>query len=315
MPMNYPTRRTVLGGIGGLIGTAGAGTALATDDDRGARRAGLDVMSYNIHGGIGTDGTYDLKRVADVIAAADPDVVALQEVHDQYRAHWQDDSPTDYDAQHELLADWLDMNHVVFAAVRDYRKAEDDASWTEEEKEAGYRRRLGTAILSKRPILESTVYPHETDVQWDPPYQNVHNRKLTEARINVDGSHVWFYNVHLHAGLDDTTAAQVGELLDITGRRDGARILAGDFNMLDGRDNYQRVAAEYTDLLREVGADEPTAPAPPAGWGPLRLDYVFGSDSVAIESGERITYGTEYSPSDHFPVTADLTVPRGNRGE
>lgn len=315
--MKSPTRRKVLGGIGGFIGagTVGASSALAQEgDDAPGQRAPLRVMSYNIHNGIGTDGVYDLRRIADVIAAVDPDVVALQEVHDQNRAYWEDDSPTNYDAQHELLADWLGMNHVVFTANRDWQKAEDDASWTEKEKEAGYRRRAGSVILSKHPILESTVYSYETQTQWDPPYQDVPDRKLTETRINVEGSHIRFYNTHLHAGLGEVNAAQVNELVDIVGRHDGPQILAGDFNILDGRDNYQVITNVYTDLLREVGADNPTAPTPPISWGPLRLDYFFASDSVAIESGERITYGTEYSPSDHFPIVADVTLPRGNRG-
>jgi len=38
------------------------------------------VMTWNIHGGIGPDGRFDLARVAALIAAHDPDIVALQEV-------------------------------------------------------------------------------------------------------------------------------------------------------------------------------------------------------------------------------------------
>lgn len=40
----------------------------------------IRVMTWNIHGGIGLDGLVDLQRIADVIAAADPDILALQEV-------------------------------------------------------------------------------------------------------------------------------------------------------------------------------------------------------------------------------------------
>src|SRR6188508_1637024 len=46
-----------------------------------ARAIELRVMTYNIHlGGLGTDGKRDLDRIADVINAANPDIVALQEV-------------------------------------------------------------------------------------------------------------------------------------------------------------------------------------------------------------------------------------------
>jgi endonuclease/exonuclease/phosphatase family metal-dependent hydrolase len=40
----------------------------------------IRVMTWNIHGGVGRDGRFDLKRVVDAIVHHDPDVVALQEV-------------------------------------------------------------------------------------------------------------------------------------------------------------------------------------------------------------------------------------------
>jgi len=44
-------------------------------------RAGIvRVMTWNIHGGLGTDGRRDLQRIADFVRKHDPDVVALQEV-------------------------------------------------------------------------------------------------------------------------------------------------------------------------------------------------------------------------------------------
>src|SRR5687768_6516843 len=53
-----------------------------------AQAATLRVMTYNIHlGGLGDDGRRDLNRIADIILAADADIVALQEVdHDVPRS-------------------------------------------------------------------------------------------------------------------------------------------------------------------------------------------------------------------------------------
>lgn len=42
--------------------------------------ATLTVASYNVHGFIGRDGRFDPRRVVDVIARLDADIVALQEV-------------------------------------------------------------------------------------------------------------------------------------------------------------------------------------------------------------------------------------------
>lgn len=314
--MTTQKRRAVLRGIGGLISAGGlsTGSVLAGKGDNApGRHTPLKVMSFNIHGGIRSDGVYNLRSIADVIEAADPDVVALQEVHDQYRAHWQDDSPTEYDAQHELLADWLDMNHMAVGAIRDYGYSE-DPSWTDEEKVNNYRRRILNVVLSDRPILESTVYQYETDTQWDSPHQNVHNRSLIETQLNIKGSHVWFYNTHLHSDQgSDVLKAQAEELVDIAGRRDGTQILVGDFNFLDERESYHVVADEYRDLLKEIGEDAETAGFE-AGWGPLRLDYIFSTKNTEINGGGRITYEASPSPSDHYPIIADVTVPRGNRG-
>src|SRR5687768_15481548 len=40
----------------------------------------LRVLTYNIHHGEGVDGRLDLERIARVITAEEPDLVALQEV-------------------------------------------------------------------------------------------------------------------------------------------------------------------------------------------------------------------------------------------
>ena len=45
-----------------------------------ARR--LRIVSYNVHGCIGTDGAFSPRRIADVLAALDADLIALQEVED-----------------------------------------------------------------------------------------------------------------------------------------------------------------------------------------------------------------------------------------
>src|SRR3954468_8814556 len=40
----------------------------------------IRVVTYNIHHGEGIDGKFDLKRIAHLVMAEKPDVVALQEV-------------------------------------------------------------------------------------------------------------------------------------------------------------------------------------------------------------------------------------------
>src|SRR5580693_1681689 len=93
----------------------------------------LVAVTYNIHSGIGTDGRFDLQRVAHVIREIRPDILALQEVGD-FRGM----TP---EAQHpERLARLLEM-HMAFGPNVIV---------------AG--RRYGNAILSRLPILSSRNY-------------------------------------------------------------------------------------------------------------------------------------------------------------
>src|SRR6478609_2091418 len=56
----------------------------------------LRVLTYNLHHGEGTDGKLDLKRIAEVIKATQPDVVALQEVDRNVKRTNQVDQPAEY---------------------------------------------------------------------------------------------------------------------------------------------------------------------------------------------------------------------------
>src|SRR5690606_4366306 len=55
----------------------------------------LRVLSYNIHHAEGVDGKLDLERIAEVIRAAKPDLVALQEVDRNARRTGSVDQPAE----------------------------------------------------------------------------------------------------------------------------------------------------------------------------------------------------------------------------
>ena len=46
-------------------------------------RTGIRIASYNTHGGIGRDGRFVPKRIADVLKELDSDIIALQEVENR----------------------------------------------------------------------------------------------------------------------------------------------------------------------------------------------------------------------------------------
>ena len=103
---------------------------------RTRRRHAIRIATFNIHHGAGPDDVLDLEHTAEVIAATDADVVAVQEVdrHFRDRSDWKD--------QAGELARMLAMR-VVFGANIDLDPLEPGQP----------RRQYGCAILTQGAIL------------------------------------------------------------------------------------------------------------------------------------------------------------------
>src|SRR4051812_4783176 len=102
----------------------------------------VTIATWNIHSAIGTDGRFDLARIADVLRELDADVVTLQEVGD-FRGR------TPHSEHAFELARTLGA-HVAFAPtlVKDGR-------------------RYGNAILAKVAIAETRTV--DLSVDWREP--------------------------------------------------------------------------------------------------------------------------------------------------
>src|SRR3954447_17269340 len=87
----------------------------------------IRIVTYNIHHGEGIDGKFDLKRIADVVMAEKPDVVAFQEVDQGTKRASGVDQPAEFEK--------LTGMKVVFGRNIDYDGG-------------GY----GTAVLTNLPI-------------------------------------------------------------------------------------------------------------------------------------------------------------------
>ena len=98
------------------------------------------LVTFNTHHGVGEDARHDLPRLAKVLAAADADVICLQEV-DRYFG----DRSEDVD-QALLLSRALDMQLAWGPAIDDPRPGDAPP------------RQYGNALLSRLPILISDVH-------------------------------------------------------------------------------------------------------------------------------------------------------------
>jgi vancomycin resistance protein VanJ len=173
----------------------------------------------------------------------------------------------------------------------------------------------GQGFLSRYPLL--------SDEYW---HINLGHQRV---EFQVGDEPVTLYNTHpVHPffilegrGFNTQLRAQeISAVLDRAAQDTGAVVIAGDFNMPDQSDDYQRITAQYMDTYREVGwglgltfPDFSYANAVPDELPSLslpirplvRLDYIFHSDALtALEARVWPTSGG----SDHRPVFARLAI-------
>jgi len=227
-------------------------------------------MAYNIKHGRGMDGVVDLQRIAAVIRAQSPDIVALQEVDFGCRRSGEVDQP-------RVLGELCGM-HYVFGEIRPY--------------DGG---RYGMAMLSRHAILDATVVAVQAD-SWP--------RFALEVGIALpgDGARLVVTGVHLYR----TEAERLAQARVLVTRRtnDLGPLIAGDFNSERG----SNVMRQFEDGWANPPKDEPagTFPSP----APVKeIDFVLVPVDPRIEV-LRSSVVPESIASDHRAIVLDLLVTR-----
>ena len=215
----------------------------------------LRVMTYNIHHGEGTDGRFDLQRIAQVINQQQPDLVSLQEVdRGTGRAGGVD--------QALELARLTNMD-MAYGKAMDY----DGGAY-------------GVAILSRTPLRLATAHPLPHGEGREP-------RRALSALINHEpAGEVLFIATHLQHNSEDDRVAEAKRISELFVAAGGPPIvLAGDLNaqptsppmdvlLKDWRD----AAAEASEGRRAAhapGAPGAAAPTWPSDEPRVRIDYVL----------------------------------------
>jgi len=227
----------------------------------------IRVVSYNVHHGEGTDGKLDLRRIAQVLRDARPDIVALQEVDQNTKRTGQVDQAAE-------LARLLEMNHL-FGGNIDYQGG-----------------RYGNAILTK--YASVTMTNHQL-----PALTEGEQRGLMEADIKVPGFEqpLKFLATHFDYRGDNRERIASCEMIARLTRDWGNRpaLLAGDLNAVPDSPTLAELKADWTRANREVLATFPSeAPTrqidyillrPQAGWRIVEcrvLDAPAASDHRGI---------------------------------
>ena len=234
--------------------------------------ATVRIMTYNIRHGAGMDDKVDLGRIAAVIRAQKPDLVALQEVDSKTRRTGGVDQTVE-------LARLCGMTGY-FGKAMDYSGG-------------GY----GNAILSRHPLANATT----TALPSRPDDPRAFAR--IDARIPGVAQPVVFVCTHLdhqNAGMRRAqTETLASELAKIGGGR--TVVLAGDFNMRPGSE-------ELTPLAKAGWKDVSCADLTfPANAPDKKIDYVFASPNAKCRTVESRVV-EESMASDHRPVLTVLEL-------
>jgi endonuclease/exonuclease/phosphatase family metal-dependent hydrolase len=246
-----------------------------------ASLAEVKVMTYNIHGGIGTDAIYNLQRIADTIRNSGADVIGLNEVDKNFQAS------TNYDDQVTWLANELGM-YSAFQATTVQSAIPANGNKP---------RLFGHAILSRYPIqvLNARLYDEHDN----------HNFGLLETRIVVNGFPMLFYVTHL---ITDSIK-QISQRQQLKGwmlENYGTKILMGDMNAYPPSSTIGSLKETMVDAFEGHPKSYTFKSSGPVS----RIDYILGTSNITFSNSRVIadTVKTNPHPSDHFPIVTNVSV-------
>jgi endonuclease/exonuclease/phosphatase family metal-dependent hydrolase len=232
-------------------------------------------MTYNVHGFVGTDGTWDPERVASVIERGEPDLVALQEVEFGR-------TESERRATAEWLAERLGM-HCHFTLTR-----------------PGFQGgQFGNAVLSRHgfELVSEGVLPRRGGepraVQWLRVRAGAQEFHLMNTHFGV-----WFWERHVQV------RALLGAEWLVRAGTDLPLVICGDFNATPLSFVYRRLARDLLDVQTTLPHGK--LRTWPSGRPLLRIDHVFVSREFQVLSCSVERNELTRLASDHLPLVAVL---------
>lgn len=240
----------------------------------------IKILTYNVHRCVGADGKPSPERIAEIIAACAPDIVALQEV-DVLRRR------TGVVDQAHRIAQLLGMGVHFHPAVRVRDELYGDAVLTN---------------LSSR-LIATGQLPH---MGWVP-----RNSPRGALWVGVDVGGVELQVINTHLGLLGTERRlQVQALLGPRWLGHPAcqkpMILLGDFNAVPASAAYRQLRTHLHDVQRGLGR-RPRATFP-SQRPMLRLDHIFHRGGIAVRRVEVVRTPLARLASDHLPLLAEIEL-------
>ena len=242
-----------------------------------ARPAPLRIMTYNVHRCVGADGRADPRRIAEVIAACQPDMVALQEL-DVGR----------------LRTGGIDQAHAI-AHPLGMSVHFNPALQIEEEL-------YGDAILTALPMRLVKAGPLPGSVGFEP-------RGALWAAVEANGTEIQIINTHLglpaYERMMQATTLLGQNWLGHPDCRDPV-ILLGDFNARRRSVVYRMFTTGLRDA--QLVLHKRARRTFPARVPMLRIDHIFCSRSVDVLGVEVPRSQLVRAASDHLPLVMDFRI-------
>jgi endonuclease/exonuclease/phosphatase family metal-dependent hydrolase len=256
----------------------------------------LRVVDWNIDRGL------QLPGIIDFLVGTKADILILQEVDLNARR-------THHLNVAEEIARKLQMNYVF---GREFQELVQGSKAS-----PAYH---GQAVLAKWPISNPRLIrfsrqshfwqPHWFVPKIEPFQERLGGRIALVAEVNVAGSRVVVYNLHLESkGNDELRFSQVEEVLSDAARQaPGSQVVvAGDFNLDASKDNVALVfaTAGFQDAIAVPRM--PTTPSRRLLEPGRRIDWAFVRGPIRAASGR---VHNQVKASDHYPISFTLTVSR-----
>ena len=238
-----------------------------------AAKRTLRVMTYNIHVGVGMDKKLDLQRIANVINAARPDLVGLQEVDRGVKRTEGKDEIV------ELAA--LTHMEYAFAPNLDYQGG-----------------KYGVAILSRLPIknTEHRMFENKREAE---------RRGMLRVEVEVDGKTLHFVTTHLDYQHEDGRLFETEQMLKFLDGVKGPTIVVADLNDEPPGSAYKLMRTKFDDAWVAAGA-KTDGFSYPADKPAKRIDHIFYRTGDRIRARKSWVIAT--LASDHIPVMSELEI-------
>jgi endonuclease/exonuclease/phosphatase family metal-dependent hydrolase len=262
------------------------GQRLGTSTSNSTAAKVLKVMHWNLHHGVGTDGKYDINRIATWIAKVNPDVVSLNEV-EKYTGWGNENQPARYEAMLESKT-----GRAWYAVW-----AQEYGQWSSNGK--------GNLLLSR--------YPFNNTARYELSYE----RTVALGQITVNGRNITVATTHLDPESSSRRWTQTNQLISWFGNFSQNRIVVGDMNA-------QPTSTEMT-KLKNAGYRDAWADAKSGGYAHSpsdnpngytrgsRIDILYTSTGATYVKPTRVEVietrdANGYMPSDHRPLVVTYSV-------